>query len=139
METISLTREVPSSPAAVREAMADVEAFMRAAGFTEVDVDGNAVHIAQAFTLARIDLSLRVVDDPDADLAYEQVEGIFEEMTTRYTVEPAASGGGSVVTATTEFTLGGPLGSVLDATFVKRKRRSELERQFDYLEGLAAE
>jgi len=36
--------------------------------------------------IATIELTLELVDRPDADLAYEQRKGIFEEMRTAYTV-----------------------------------------------------
>ncbi|MFB6354693.1 MAG: SRPBCC family protein, partial [Halobacteriales archaeon] len=77
-----------------------------------------------------------VVEAPDAVLAYEQRDGIFESMRTRYTLEPVEEG--ARVTATTEFTLGGVVGTVLDSTLVMRKRRQELNAQFDYLEEQAA-
>jgi carbon monoxide dehydrogenase subunit G len=77
------------------------------------------------------------VDDADAELAYEQREGFFNEMRTRYQLEPVEAG--TRVTATTDFELGGVVGSVLDATIVKRKRRSELGAQFDWLEDVVAD
>ncbi|SDY75892.1 hypothetical protein SAMN05216564_10994 [Halopenitus persicus] len=67
-----------------------------------------------------------------------QQEGIFEAMTTSYTV--TAADGGSEVTATTEFALDVAIvGDVLDATVIKRQRRRELEAQFDWLEAQTAE
>lgn len=121
-------------PAAVRDALSRVEPFVAASGFDDVTVDGDTVAVANEVGVATIELTLGVVDDPDADLAYVQTEGIFEEMTTSYVVEPADDG--ALVTATTEFALDVPLvGSVLDATVIKRQRRAELDAQFDWLEA----
>ena len=133
MQTVSVSRTLPAGPDAVRAALADVEAFMKAGGFSEASVDGDRIHLAQDLGLGRIELELDVVEASDAVLAYEQREGIFEAMRTWYGLEPA--GEGTTVTATTEFALGGVVGSVLDATIVKRKRRHELAAQFDYLEA----
>lgn len=136
MQTVTVTREMATSPSVVEEAMADVGPFMEAAKFDEVSVDGDVVRIANSVGLATIELTLEVVADPDATLVYEHREGIFEEMVTRYEVE--AIDGGSRVTATTDFALSAPfVGPILDATVIKRQRRVELTAQFDYLEGLA--
>ena len=133
MQTVSVSRTVPADESAVREVMADLEGFMRAGGFSEAEVDGDEIHLRQNLGLGRIELHLDVVESTDAVLAYEQREGIFNEMRTRYELEAVEAG--TRITATTDFELGGVVGSVLDATLVKRKRRSELDRQFDYLEA----
>lgn len=136
MQTVSVTRVVPGDAERVRELMADLEAFMQSGGFSEASAAGDEIYLRQNLGLGRIELQLDVVDDPDAALAYEQREGVFEEMRTRY--ELRAVEAGTEVTATTEFALGGVVGSVLDATIVTRKRRSELNAQFDYLEDALA-
>ncbi|MDZ7701322.1 MAG: SRPBCC family protein [Halobacteriales archaeon] len=133
MQTVSVSRVIPADPAVVSDRMADVEPFMQAGGFSEASADDEGIYLRQNLGLGRIELRLDLVDDPEAELAYEQREGIFEEMDTRYTLR--AVDGGTEVTATTTFALGGVVGSVLDATIVKRKRRSELNAQFDYLEA----
>lgn len=116
--------------------MADIEPFMRAAGFDDVSVDGETIHVANSVGIATIELTLERVDTPETDLAYEQREGIFEEMSTEYVV--AATPDGSEVTATTEFALDlAVIGDVLDATVIKRQRRKELTAQFDWLEQAA--
>lgn len=132
MQTVSVSRTIAADADAVRGAMADLERFMQAGGFSEATANDDEIYLRQNLGLGRIELHLDVVDDPDAELAYEQREGIFNEMRTRY--ELAAVEAGTQVTATTEFEIGGVVGSVLDATVVKRKRRSELDAQFDYLE-----
>lgn len=136
MERVSVTRRIDAPPAAVEAAVADLESFMLAAGFDDVSVEGGTVDIENAVGLARLSLTVEVVE-ADAALAYEQREGLFSEMRTRYEVAPAD--GGSEVTATTEFELGrGVVGSALDATLVKRQRRSELTRQLEGLSELVA-
>lgn len=136
MQTVSVSRTLAADADAVRDAVADVERFMRAGGFSEAWVEGDEIFLRQNLGLARIELDLVVADDPAAELAYEQRDGIFDQMRTRYVVEPVESG--TRVTATTDFELGGVVGSVLDATVVKRKRRSELNAQLDYLESVVA-
>jgi hypothetical protein len=138
VQTVTVSRTVDATPDAVRAAMADVGAFMRAADFDEVAVEGDAVRITNRVGLPEMSLDLVVVEDAGAELAYEQRDGIFEEMRTRYEVAPAD--GGTEVTATTEFALDLALvGGFLDATVVKHQRRRELESQFDSLAGLDGE
>ncbi|MFB6120482.1 MAG: SRPBCC family protein [Halobacteriaceae archaeon] len=135
MATVTLTRHVDAPPEDVRAAIRNVEPFMRAAGFDEVRSDGDTLEIAQGMGLVRIELTLDVDTEADDALVYEQREGIFDSMVTRYGVAPAD--GGSEVTATTEFELGtAVLGSALDATVITRQRTREIKAQFDYLEDL---
>jgi hypothetical protein len=135
MESVSVTRTFEASPERIREAMADVEQFMTAAGFDEVHVDGDDLTIVNGFGIAAIELALTIVDRPDAELAYEQADGIFEEMLTTYAV--SADDGDTRVTATTDFELDvAVVGAVLDATVIKRQRRRELTTQFDWLESV---
>lgn len=133
METVTVSRRLDATPDAVAEAIRDVGAFMRGAGFDEVTVEDDLVHIRNVVGLfVPVTLVVELVDDPDAALAYRQHEGMFREMETRFVVEPADDG--CEVTATTEFALDvAAVGEVLDATVVSRQRRSELERQLDYL------
>jgi len=133
MQSVTVSRRVDAPPERVRDAMEDLEAFMLAAGFTDVTVDGDEMHLENQVGLATVELDLRVVDS-EADLAYEQADGFFETMDTEYRVESVD--GGSEVTATTEFALDVALvGQILDATVIKRQRRSELTSQFDWLES----
>jgi carbon monoxide dehydrogenase subunit G len=132
MQSITVSRRVDAPPDRVREAMADLEAFMLGAGFTDVTVDGDEIHLENQVGLATVTLDLRVIEREGAALAYEQADGMFEEMVTEYAVE--AADGGTEITATTEFALDLALvGQVLDATVIKRQRRSELTSQFDWL------
>ena len=137
METVTLRRTLRVDPDRLRRAITDVGAFMRAAGFDEVAVEGDTIRITNHVGLLTIELELRQVPDAAAVLAYEQVEGIFREMTTTYGLEPEP-GEGTTVTARTDFALDRAIvGPILDATVIKRQRRRELTAQFDYLEGLA--
>ena len=134
MASVEMRREISAAPAAVRAAMADTDAFMRAGGFDGVEVDGDRIHLQNGVGLLTIDLELRQRPDADAAFAYEQVDGIFSSMDTRFSV--AESDAGSVVTATTDFELDARVvGPILDATVIKRQRRSEIEGHFDYLEA----
>jgi len=137
METVSVSRTIPGSKAEIAAAMRDLEPFMKAAGFDEVTVDGEEFTIENSVGLLSISLDLRLVDR-DADLAYEQVEGIFETMETRYVLEDAVDG--TTVLATTDFALDASLvGPILDSTIISRQRRKELTDQFDYLEATVSE
>lgn len=141
MQSVTLSRTIDAQPAAVADAMTDLEPFIRAAGFDEVAVDGEELRVANLVGIAEIELVLELVEAPDASLAYEQREGIFEEMVTRYAVEPVEgsddgeSGDGTTeVTATTEFAMDVAIvGGLLDATVIKRQRRRELAAQLDWL------
>lgn len=135
MESVTVTRDIETSPAVLRERIEDVEPFMRAAGFDDVAVDGDRIQIANTAGLfLAIELTLEIVERNDSVLAYEQREGIFDEMTTVYTVE--GSENRSTVSVTTEFALDVTfVGPIFDATVVKRQRRSELTKQLDYLES----
>jgi len=132
METVSVSRSIPGSRDATEAAMNDLEPFMEAAGFDEVTVDGDRFTIGNHVGLLSIELDLRRVDSEDA-LTYEQVDGIFEAMTTSYSLHEEAET--TTVTAVTEFELDVSLvGPLLDATVVTRQRRKELTAQLAYLE-----
>lgn len=134
MQSISISRRVDASPDRVREAMADLEAFMLGAGFTDVTVEGDEIHLENQVGLATVTLDLRVVERPGTALAYEQADGFFEVMDTEYTLESVD--GGCEITATTDFALDVALvGQILDSTVIKRQRRHELVSQFDWLES----
>jgi len=136
MNSVTVSRRIGAAPGAVRAAMNDVRAFMRAGGFDEVAVDGDRIELTNGVGIATIELTLAVVDAPDAGFAYEQREGIFESMRTTYAVEPRD--GGAEVTATTEFAVDVALvADLMDATVIERQRRRELEAQFDWLESAA--
>ncbi|QAU11882.1 SRPBCC family protein [Halorubrum sp. BOL3-1] len=133
MNTATLSRTIEAPPERVRDAMTDVGPFVRSSGFDDVAVDGETVRVANDVGIASVELTLELVEDPDADLAYEQREGTFEAMRTEYVAAPTAEG--TEVTATAEFALDAALvGDLLDATVIERRRRSELSAQFDWLE-----
>jgi len=132
MQSVTVSRVVGADPETLADLVTDVGPFMRSAGFDEVTVDGDRFTIRNHVGLLTIELDLEVVDS-DAILAYEQREGIFESMETRY--ELVEHEDGTELRATTTFALDVALvGEVLDATVIKRQRRKELTSQFDYLE-----
>ena len=139
MKRVRVSRTVDADSETLSSAIADVGPFMRAAGFDEVTVDGESVSITNHVGLLTIELDLRLLDDPDAVLAYEQVDGIFEVMETRYELAPD-SDARTTVTATTTFALDVSIvGPLLDGTIIRRQRRRELTAQFDYLESLVGD
>jgi len=137
METVTVSRSIPAESEQIRAEMENLEAFMEAAGFDEVTVDGDQFTIENSVGMLTIDLTLRVVET-DAALAYEQVDGIFESMRTSYALQP--TDGRTTVTCETAFELDVSLvGPVLDSTVISRQRRKELNAQLDFLEQTAGE
>jgi hypothetical protein len=135
MNSITLSRTIDASPERVREAIEELEPFMEASGFDDVTVDGRMIHVANHMGFATIELTLEIVDDPGAFLAYEQREGIFSEMRTTYEVQ--STNGGTEIEAMTEFELDVAIvGNILDSTVIKRQRRRELTAQFEWLEDV---
>ncbi|WP_135822826.1 SRPBCC family protein [Halostella litorea] len=133
MQTVSVEATVGDPPEVVADRLHDLGPLMEAADFDEVHVDGDRVRVVNAVGLATLELTVEVFDS-DAELAYEQVDGIFESMATWYELEPTDDG--THVAVTTEFELGTALvGDLLDATVIARQRRSELEGQLEYLDG----
>ena len=133
MQEVTVERELPAAPEDVVPLIEDTQSFMSAAGFDAVRVDGDTIRIQNRVGLFDVELIVDVVEDDEAVLAYEQVEGIFEDMDTVYSLE--ATDEGSTISATTTFeAVDLPIvGQVLDATVVKRQRSSELNAQFDWL------
>jgi len=133
MASVTRSRFIDAPPDIVERVItADIAALMQAANYDSVRFEGDRLELEQTLGLASLSLTLRQIDDADATLAFEQVDGHFERMVTEYDVEP--SDGGTTVSARTEFTLGGITGSVLDETLVRRQRGRELEAQLEYVE-----
>lgn len=131
MKTVSERRTFAAPPDRVRDLITeDVPAFVRASGFDDVTVEGEHITVSRDVGLATFQLTLAPIDG-DAALEFEQTDGLFEAMWTAYRVEPAPEG--CTLSAETEFTLGGVLGPVLDATLIERQRRQEFDLQFDYV------
>lgn len=131
MQTVTVSRRFDAPPDRVRPLVADAEPFMLAGGFDSVTVDGDVVELENRLGFATMELVVERRDD-DAALSFDQREGMFDEMSTTYAVEPAD--GGARVVATTEFELGASVvGDLLDATVVRRQRVREIEAQLDYL------
>jgi carbon monoxide dehydrogenase subunit G len=136
MNTVTLSRSVDAPAETVREAIADLQAFTEAAGFDGVTVEDDVVTITNHVGLLEIQLELVVTRDDPETLVLEQRDGIFESMTTWYTVTGDTES--CEVTAETEFGLDVAIvGQVLDATVIKRQRTHELTAQLDWLEQQA--
>jgi hypothetical protein len=135
MEEVTVTRDLPAPKESVVPLVEDTRSFMDAAGFDAVRVEDETIRIQNRVGLFDVELIVEVVDEDDAVLAYEQVDGIFDEMHTAYHL--TASDRGTTISATTRFrAVDLPIvGQVLDATVVKRQRNSELDTQFDWLES----
>lgn len=134
MQTVSLSRDLDATAESVEAALDDVAAFTKAGGFDEVEVEDNRMHLKNGVGIATMELTVEFFESDEAALAYRQVEGIFDEMETRYTVETTARG--SQITGTTSFEVDmAVVGDLLDATVIKRQRRREIEGQFDWLEA----
>lgn len=133
METVTVKRSLPASKSAVRELVrSDIPAFIRASGFDRVHVDGESYTVSRDIGFATFELTLDRVES-ESLLEFEQVEGMFDRMWTEYRLEAIELG--CELIATTEFTLGGVLGPVLDGTMIKSQRTREFELQFDYVES----
>lgn len=134
MQEETVTREIDATAEQIVPLVEDTQSFMDAAGFDAVRVEDGQVRIQNRVGLFDVELIVDVVDESDAILAYEQAEGIFEEMYTEYTLEETDDG--ATISAKTTFeAVDLPIvGQVLDATVVKRQRSSELNAQFDWLE-----
>lgn len=133
MERFSMEQTFDASPETIRALVTDVGPFIRACGFDTVTVEGSRVHIENSVGLASIELELELVEKQGAVLAYEQRDGIFKEMTTRYKLR--GKRGTTTVSVVTDFALNVALvGMILDATVIKRQRQREITAQFEYLE-----
>ena len=132
MTRVTNSRQLDGSPSIVREVIVDdLAAFLAAGGYDSVEVDGDRIELANQIGFATLELTLQLDPDADAILAFEAVSGIFDRMRTEYTVTETDSG--SEITAWTDFTLGGVIGSALDETLITRQRNREFDQQFDYL------
>lgn len=133
MARVTASRTFASPPNTVRDEIRhDPGSFVDAGGFDSVEVLDDRMRMQRSLGFATLELIVRIDEQADAVLAFDAVDGIFERMRTEYHVE--VDDGGSRVTATTDFTLGGVFGTVLDATLVSKQRKREFEEQFDYLE-----
>jgi hypothetical protein len=132
MEQVTVTRTYDASPDTVAEAMADRTAFMEAAAFDRVELDGEHMTIENRVGLFDIELVLEIVD-ADCEFAYEQREGVFDSMRTEYHLE--AHDGATTVRASTEYEAVdlAVVGPLLDSTVIERQRKKELNAQFDWL------
>lgn len=134
MTRVTAERHFDADAGTVRRAIrSDPESFAAAAGFDEVTVTTDRIEFERSLGVASLELVVELDHDADAVLAFDAVSGIFERMRTEYCVEP--DGSGALLTAWTDFTLGGALATAFDGTLVAKQRKREFEAQFDYLEA----
>ena len=135
MQEVTVTRDLPADPDEIGALVEDTQAFMDAAGFDAVRVDGDTIRIQNRVGLFDVELIAEIVEAEDTVLAYQQKEGIFEDMHTEYHLETTDEE--TTISATTAFeAVDLPIvGQLLDGTVVKRQRSSELNTQFDWLEA----
>lgn len=131
METATVERTYDVPPGELEAAVADVEGFYDAAGF-DVDRDGDRLELGKRLAVARFELDVRLLEGDDAALAYEQVDGPFAEMRTRYLVEPAGDESRLRIETSFEPPASG-FGSFVNGALVERQRRTELDAVADLL------
>lgn len=132
MEQVTRSRFYATASRRVRETIRmDVPAFIRASGYDSVTVEGDSYTVSRHIGFATFELTLERVES-DAVLAFEGTEGLFDRMWTEYRLEPAEDG--CELIAHTEFSLGGVLGPIVDATMINRQRQREFELQFEYVD-----
>lgn len=141
MESVTCSREIDRPADEIRSALDRLPGLTRAAGFDEVTVVGDdpeTIRVTNRVGLVELELTFRRTES-DVALEYEQIDGLFDAMTTRVEVD-ALDNGRCRVEITTEFTIReGLLGDVLDTTVIHRQRESELTAQLDWLAGGAPE
>lgn len=125
METVTVDREYDADGDAVRAALADVTTFFEAAGF-DARRDGTSLTLEKRVAITRLRLEARLLEGDAAALAYEQTDGPFEAMRTRYVVEDAGDGSRLTIETTFEAPTSG-FGSFVNGAVVERQRRGELE------------
>lgn len=132
METIAVDREYDAPEHSVRSVLGDVTEFFEAAGFGVARTD-DRLKLSKRVAVTQFELHVRLQEAESTTLAYEQVSGPFEAMTTDYQVD--ASSNGSRLTIETSFEPPATgVGSFLNRAAVKRQRRAELDAVASLLE-----
>lgn len=131
METASVEREFEVAPTVVEDVLDDVTTFYDAAGF-EVDRDGERLELVKRLAIARFELDVELVDDEDAALAYEQVDGPFAAMRTRYLVDETDDGSRLTIETNFEAPTSG-FGTFINGALIKRQRGTELDAMEELL------
>lgn len=123
METISVARQFDGDADQIRSVFGDVTTFFDAAGF-DARRDDDRISLTKRVSAADVELDIRLRDDETAVLAYEQVDGPFEAMQARYTVDHEPKG--SRLTIETSFeTPASGFGMVLSTAVIERQREAE--------------
>lgn len=137
MERIAVTRDYDASEHRVRSVLGDVTEFLDAAGFDVARTD-DRLELSKRVAAARFELHIELHEAESAALAYEQISGPFESMTTRYHVDSSATG--SRLTTKTSFEPPSTgFGSFLTEAVVESQRRAELDAVASLLETSGAD
>lgn len=131
METVAVQREYDVAANGLKRLVTDVESFYDAAGF-EVERHGDRLELTKRLAVARFELEVALIDDADAALAYEQLDGPFGDMETRYLVEDVDDGSRLTIETSFEPPASG-FGTFLNGALIKRQRGSELDAVDDLL------
>lgn len=124
METVTVQRQFDAAESRIRAVLEDPPKFFAAAGF-DVEREGNHLTLTKRVAVTQFELEVRVLDE-SAALAYEQVSGPFETMTTRYVVESESPGSRLRIETAFEAPAAG-VGSFLNGAVIKHQRGAELD------------
>lgn len=133
MNTVSVERAYDAPVDRVRSVFEDVTAFFEAAGF-DVKRDGDLLELTKRVAVARLELRVSLNDDDGTTLAYEQIAGPFEKMSTRYVLEPSPAGCRLTIVTSFEPPSSG-FGSFINGAAIERQRRTELDAVGSLLES----
>lgn len=123
MDTVSVERTFDAPPSRVRDLLGDKSSFFSAVGF-DVEQHGDTLTLRRTVAIKQIELTIRLLDE-DVALGYEQIDGPFEQMETRYAVDEHADGSTlSVETAFESPTVG--MGTFINEGVVEKFRQQEL-------------
>jgi len=125
METISVDREYEAPEHRVRSVLEDVTEFFDAAGFDVARTD-DRLDLSKRVAVTRFELRVKLYETESAVLAYKQVSGPFETMTTRYHVDSSSTGSRLIIETSFKPPSTG-FESFLNGAVVKRQRRAELD------------
>jgi hypothetical protein len=125
MDAASVQREFEVEPAVLADVLADVTTFYETAGFA-VERDGQRLELVKRLAIARFELVVELREDEEAALAYEQIDGPFATMRTRYLVEETDAGSRLTIETTFEAPASG-FGSFINGALIERQRGTELD------------
>ncbi|MFB6153629.1 MAG: hypothetical protein ABEJ27_05195 [Halodesulfurarchaeum sp.] len=132
MTTVSVERTFDAPIDEVRAVLRDMEGIFEDAGF-DVECEAGRVHLKKSIGPSEIELDIAFLEEESAAVGYEQIDGPFETMKTRYFLQ-SARGGTRLQVETAYKTPRFGWGSFLNSALVKRQRQNELAAIGDRLE-----